>query len=177
MEINAVDKKLFTDIYLHYCPLMKKIAYDICGEYSVVEDLVNEAFIKIYGKIPIIKSLKDCQRTLYLISTMKNVSLNYVRHRSISSNKVLLGFSDDYVASIPEKGLSIEDLYSIKEMINELISGKSSLSEKDQKLLYLKYYYELSAREIGNIMEIPVNNVREYIVRARHRAKKVIEKC
>ncbi|MNW43713.1 RNA polymerase sigma factor SigX [compost metagenome] len=173
VAIDAANKEFFTDLYLQYYHLMKKIAFGICREYSVVDDLVNEAFINIFNKTAVIKPLKNYQRTSYLISTIKNVSLNYLRHRNIS-NKVLLNFSHDYLASIPENGLSIEDYYSIKEQIDELIASIGSLSERDQKLLYLKYYFELNTREIGVILNIPINNVREYIVRARRRAIKNI---
>ncbi|WP_159081769.1 RNA polymerase sigma factor [Paenibacillus sp. CAA11] len=171
--MDTDNKDFITDLYIQYYPLMKKIAYNVCREYSVVDDLVNEAFIKIFNKTSVIKSLETGQRASYLVSTIRNVSLNYLRHRSITTSKVLPDFTDDHAASIPEDKLSIEDYYSIKEQVNELIAGIGSLSERDQKLLYLKYYYELNAREIGDIMNLPANHVREYIVRARHRAMKV----
>jgi len=171
--MDAANNDFITDLYNQYSPLMKKIAYNVCREYSVVDDLVNEAFIKIFNKALVIKSLDKGQRTSYLVSTIRNVSLNYLRYRNLTSRKLLPDFTDDHAASIPEDGLSIEDYYSIKEQVNELIAGIGSLSERDQKLLYLKYYCELNAREIGDLMNLPANHVREYIVRARHRAIKI----
>ncbi|MBA9084270.1 DNA-directed RNA polymerase specialized sigma24 family protein [Fontibacillus solani] len=64
VAIDAANKEFFTDLYLQYYHLMKKIAFGICREYSVVDDLVNEAFINIFNKTAVIKPLKNYQRTI-----------------------------------------------------------------------------------------------------------------
>lgn len=41
---------------------------------------------------------------------------------------------------------------------------------RDRDLLYNKYIFELSNKEISDLMDIPINNIRQYLVRARKRA-------
>lgn len=173
---NDDDRKCIADLYIQYYPIMKKKAYDISRNYNVVDDLINDAFIKLINKISILKSLGCCKRTSYIVSAIRNISIDYIKHRTVESGLVIMGMEDDFMDSIPDTVHTPEAVFTIKETYEELGAAIETLSERDRNLLHYKYNLEFSEKEIAKIMNMPVNNIREYLVRARHRALKSLTK-
>jgi RNA polymerase sigma-70 factor (ECF subfamily) len=66
--------------------------------------------------------------------------------------------------------MTAEEAYIIKEDSEDLGELMCKLSERDRDLLYNKYIFEFSNKEISELMDIPINNIRQYLVRARKRA-------
>jgi RNA polymerase sigma-70 factor (ECF subfamily) len=173
---NSDDRNFVFELYIQYYPIMKKKAYEISWDYSIVDDLINDAFIKLIDKISLLRVLECCKRTSYIVYTIKNISIDYIRKRAAKSEKMFLGMSDDLIDSIPDAKLTVEEICSAKEDYEELGKAIEQLSERDRDLLYYKYNLELRDKEIANIMDLPVNNIREYLTRPRRRALKVLAK-
>ena len=86
----------------------------------------------------------------------------------IGLNAVVIGnVGDDSFGEFLINSLKKENVKSLGELM-------SRLSERDRNLLYNKYIFELSDKEISELMGIPVNNIRQYLVRARKRAIKLL---
>ena len=83
--------------------------------------------------------------------------------------------SEHLIDSIPDTSATPEEYTLLREEHEELAEALQQLSERDRDLLCYKYNLELSDREIADIMNIPINNIREYLVRAKRRALKVIK--
>lgn len=177
-EIDAIedenDRDFLSQLYEQYYPVMKKKAYAITHDYNVVDDLINDAFIKLIDKVSILRSLDCCKRASYIVHTVRNISLNYVKRREANNKKRFLGKEDDVLDSLLDTAATAEDSYLRREESRELGQAISRLSERDRDLLYNKYNLELSNKEISELMDIPVNNIRQYLVRARRRAWKVL---
>ncbi len=173
---NEDDRNFIAELYENYYPIMKKKAYFFSGDYTVVDDLINDAFVKLIDKISILRALECCKRTSYIVFTIKHISINYGKQHSIMGKKGLLGVPEDLMEIIPDDRPSIEELFSKKEEYKELLTAVQNLTERDRDLLNYKYNLELSDKKISEIMSIPVNNIREYLVRARRRVLKNLER-
>lgn len=171
---NESDKEFISGLYEKYYPIMKKKAYDITHDINVTDDLIHEAFIKLIDKIPILRSLSCCKQASYIVNTIKNISISYVRKRNSNANKQFIGDENDIAEMIEDTAITIEESFIKKEDIKSLGELMSKLSERDRNLLYNKYIFELSDKEISELMGIPVNNIRQYLVRARKRAIKLL---
>jgi len=173
---NEEDVIFLTELYERYYPIMKRKAFDVSHDYAVVEDMVQESFVKLIDKISTLRSLEPNKLAPYLVHTTQNVTLNYIKQRKRTLNKTHIGINDDGVDLIADDQPTLEDMYSLKEdyqHIGEIISG---LSERDQQLLYNKYMLELSDKEIAVTLDIKEANVRSYLTRARRRAMKLLIK-
>lgn len=175
--IENEDDKIFIErLYIDYYPIMKKKAYEILHDNSIVDDIINESFIKLFKKIPLLRSLECGKRLSYIVNTVKYTSFNYNRKQLVLSDKIYFGKTDDLVNSIPDLDSSVENLFLKQEDSVELGMALLELSERDRNLLYYKYILELKDKEIGETMNIPVNNIRQYLTRARRRALKIFQK-
>lgn len=175
LSINNEDDRLFiADLYEQFYPIMKKKALSIIHDTSIVEDLINDAFIKFIDKIEILKTLDSCKRASYIVITIRNISINYIKKRNNEKNKMHLSGYDNFIETLPDIACTLEEDYTTKETYQALGEAIRQLSERDRNLLFYKYYLELTDKEIAKLMNIPVNNIREYLVRARRRALKSI---
>lgn len=172
---NETEKEFIYNLYIKYYPIMKKKAYEITRDISVTDDLIHEAFIKLMNKISVLRTLDCCKQASYIVNTIKNISISYVRKRYAIKNKQIMGDDNDASETIPDTEITIEEAYIKKEQYKILALTMSKLSERDRNLLYNKYIFELSDKEISELMDIPVNNIRQYLVRARKRALKLLE--
>lgn len=171
---NDDDKEFIRDLYENYYPIMKKKAYEMTNDYSVVGDLINDAFIKLINKVEVLRSLECGSRTSYIVYTVRNVCIDYIRKQARQSEHMFLGISDDLTDSISDAKAAVEEICSTKEDYEELGKALYQLSERDKNLLYYKYNLELKDKEIADIMDISENNIRQYLTRARRRAYKIL---
>ncbi len=69
-----------------------------------------------------------------------------------------------------------EDLIIHQQELAELGNAILKLSDKYKDVLYFKYILELHDREIADILNISPDSVRQYLTRARRKAKELIGK-
>ena len=161
------DREFISKLVQHY---LKKKAYELTRDISFTDDIIHDAFIKLISKIPILRSLNCYTQTSYIVTTIKNTAINHVRKRNTKADKQFMGEDNDIAESIEDTAMTAEEAYIIKEDSEDLGELMCKLSERDRDLLYNKYIFEFSNKEISELMDIPINNIRQYLVRARKRA-------
>lgn len=164
------EKKFILNLYQQYYPLMKHRAYSIVKDYGIVDDLIQEAFVKLIPKIPLLQSLTTYKLTSYIVYTMKHVCLDYIRKETRRAQHAFYGERDDVADQIPDLQAATEENYMQFEEFEVLEQALLQLSERDRNLLFFKYNMELSDKEIERLLGIPAQHVRQYIARARRRA-------
>lgn len=164
------DKEYITGLYQTYYPLMKKRAYSITRDYNVVDDLIQDAFLKLIPKIHLLRSLNCYKTTSYLVYTIKHVCIDYIRKKARYDKHAYSGSSEDIADLIPDLQAATEENYIQDEENENIEKALFQLSERDRHLLYFKYNMGMSDKEIAKMLDIPVQHVRQYAARARHRA-------
>lgn len=167
--MNQWITKLYQQNYLY----MKKLAYRITQDPCIADDLTQEAFIKLIERVSMLQSLDAEKRTYYLSSTIRNISLNYVKRRSNRLKRIYSGALENLTENIADENVSIENSYLLHENCHQLRQAICQLSGRDQALLHLKYIQELSDKEIAAKLKISEKNIRSYLTRARRRAYKL----
>lgn len=168
------EKEYITNLYRQYYPLMKKKAYSIIRDNGVVDDLIQDAFLKLIPKIPLLRSLSCYKTTSYIVYTLKHVCLDYIRKMKRRSQRAFSGLTDDVANQIPDLQAATEENYIQHEEFEALELALFKLSERDQSLLYFKYNMEMSDQEIAGLLDIPAQHVRQYVARARRRAFQIL---
>ena len=171
---NDVDKEFFEGLYRLYYPLMKQKAYSIIRNYEVIDDLIQDAFMKLIINIPLLQTLSSRKTISYIVCTIKHVCIDYIRQRTRRSQYVISGSCNDITDQIPDMHAEIEENYMKTEEIEEMEQTLVRLPRRDRSLLFLKYYMELCDKEIEGLTNIPAQHVRQYISRARRKALRLI---
>lgn len=169
------DKKFMLDLYLKFYPLLKQRAFFLTRNYDVVDDLIQDSFIKLITKIPLLRSLNSYQLTSYVVNTLKHTCLDYLRKEARIAQQAFSGGTDDIAEQIPDLQAATEEQYVKQEEFEALEQALFQLTERDRNLLYFKYIMSMKDKEIARLVHIPSQHVRQYITRARSRALRILK--
>lgn len=152
------DRLKFKQIYCDYKDIMFKKAYSILKSKELAEDAVHNAFIKIIKYLPKIYNPQDEKTKWYVIVVAENEAkkiynrehkIVQIEFKDMESNFVL----EDIIESIIE-------VETIKNMIAELPDiYKAPMS--------LKYYNELSVKEIAAVLSMSTHTVYKRLERGK----------
>ena len=174
-----LDKKLYNDylngkveayemLYLKYKDKIRFFIFNIIKDYEKSEDITQDVFIYILkNKFREEGSLKQY---IYLIAKSKALSyLNTEKRRKYITEK--------YLES--EKSENEKDALEIiakNEEKQELLQAISLLDEKYKNVMHLAKIEEFSYQETAEILDISIQDVKNYIHRGKKELRKILIK-
>jgi len=132
-DIESLYRAYFTDVYLY----IKSVAQD----EQVAEDMTSEAFIKAINSIDSFRG--DCDIRVWLCQIAKNCYYSYLR-----KNKRVV-YTDPDPEMVDE--LSIEEAVSSKEASMKVHEIFHNLKEPYKEVFSLRFFGELSFRQIASL--------------------------
>lgn len=167
------DRDFIMVLYKKYHRLVYKKVIEKIGVNRDSEDLVNDTFIKLIEKIELLKGLGERELLFYIVETANHLSIDYIRRCSVQRKHIYYGNGGDAYDDIADL---VEEQYSYNERIEDLAETILLLPERDYGLLVSKYYFNKTDSEIAAEIGIRENSVRQYLTRARRRARALMEK-
>lgn len=161
------DKKSFEKLVLKYRKSAVGFSYSMIKDIHMSEDIVQESFAAIYIKRKSYK-LKNSFKS-FLFKIIKNRCIDYIRKNNKSS-----------VSSYEQMDLISEEFspYEVLEHSQKLTyAGKilNKLKLEYRNAVFLYEYYGFSYREIAEIMDKSLPQVKIIIYRARNKIRKYVE--
>ena len=137
-----------------------------------VEDILQEAFIKIYKNINSYDS--DFKFSTWLYSIARNETISYWRRHKKRFNDVPLDITNDLFSNLRADNDLVKDFDGrlLKENINQLIN---KLPFKYKEVIILRYMEDRDYNDISDIIKKPVNTVGTLLSRAKKELKKLIK--
>jgi len=125
----------------------------------MVDDLVQEGYIVILESLKSFDKNRDVHFLYYvkvkLIYYYKNYYRNTRKEKMIISMTKKIGDSSLELEKTLDSKYNLLEFIVSKEEITELLSNIKNLSDKEQTILYLYYYKQLSMGEISKQLNIP----------------------
>lgn len=170
---NDGDRAFMEKLYLDHYRLMRAAARKVLLTVEDVDDVVNEALVRLIDKIPLLKALECYTLRAYVVSAVRNTAINWIVRRDRRARHAFLT-DDETLSSLPSEDgapdasiLQREDAESVKQAILRL-------SERDRLALTMKYFDDLSDAEIARVLGVGRNSVRPMLMRARRRMREAI---
>ena len=152
----------------HYNPVRKFILAYVKDEW-VADDLIQETFIKVQKNL---ESVKDPSKTS---SWIFRIAYNLCHDHYRQSKRVALNQSNIQQEIVPFKEAVVEKELEQQQM-GECVQDKMDLLPPDYRLvLILSDIMAFSHKEIAEILEISVSNVKVRIHRARKKFRAILE--
>ena len=162
------DRQFVADLYQNFKLNMYYTARKIVKDPHTAEDIVQESCIAIINNLEKIKAVEICRRRAYIVSIVKNISINYIVKRDRQSRYSFIA-DDEILSQQPDLDSNIED-YLIRNCEIAIIkSALLKLSDKDRTILRMKYFDDLRDVDIANYLNIKANSVRYYLTLSRRR--------
>lgn len=159
------DTDAFAFLVKKYQDMVFTIAHKLMKDTMEAEDMAQEAFIKAFRALPSYKG--DARFSTWLYRIVYNLCLDRLKKK-----KRLPADDLDTVATIrdsEEDALSLLEDTDRKELLRSAIA---KLSEKDQLIITLFYYEELSLKEMKEVTGLKENLIKIRLYRSR---KKLLE--
>ena len=157
---TADDKKKFDYLYNRYIKLLLYKAHAVLHDYSLAEDAVSEAFIRVYKNLDKIEDCDSGKTAAFLVIIARNCALTILSKRRRDSSANI----DDL--DLPAPG-DVEDSIISKCSANDIMKVIDSLKENLKEPFLLKYAYNMSHKEIAQVLGQTENNVTVRIHRAK----------
>ena len=154
-----MNLKEFQTYILPHKNKLYRFAMSIVGNAVEAEDVVQEVFIKIWQNREKLNSLKSVEA--WSMKLTKNLSIDKLRskHRRTDGLESTLSISSS--DQTPDKAAEMNDTMSrIKNLM-------LSLPEKQRQVLQLRDIEGMSYEEISKILDLPLNQVKVNLFRAR----------
>ena len=105
---------------------------------------------------------------------IRRKSIDALRRRQ-TKQKYIVGSidHDDYAFEYADEKTSIEEDVLNRITAEELQAAIMKLPEKQQHILEYKYFLGMTDREIGKLLGVRPNSVRDYLTRARKAAYQI----
>ena len=137
------------------------------------EDITIQTFSKAFDKIETFDEAYKFKT--WLITISKNIHIDLLRKEKHSISQ-MLSKNDDKVFQVLDESPSPEDKLITEQHLAKLLRDIKKLKPHYQEVINLRYFQELSYKEISKELKEPINNVKVKLLRAKKLLAEIIQK-
>lgn len=143
-----------------YGYLLKQIKDDV-----LAEELAIKTFGKAFDKIDTFN--QNFTFKTWLISISKNLKIDFHRSEKTKGQMQYTPLDKNHINDLSDDNPSPEDLLILQQNLKELIENIKLLKPLYAKVIRLRYFEELSYKEIAEKTTLPINTVKVTLLRAK----------
>ena len=167
------DKEFITWVYHNFQRLMYYTARKFLSNSSQCEDVVQESLARLIEKTQTLRSLTEFALVNYIIVTVKNVSLNYLKKQALEQK--LFDNASEVMVNLQSRTLLPDEAVIFKEKKERLASALLAIDEESRLLLEGKYFLRYDDNTLASIIGCSPESIRMKLTRARRKALKLLE--
>jgi RNA polymerase sigma-70 factor (sigma-E family) len=145
------------DLYIRHVPDAVRLAYLLTRDSAAAEDVAQEAFIKVAGRLRHLRS--PASFDAYLRRTVINLCMSH--HRRQRTARIYV----EREAGGPSVGQAATSLPDI-ETKDELRAALVELPDRQRAAVVLRYYLDLSEGEVASALGCSAGAARSLVFRA-----------
>ena len=179
MEIEEAIKRAKTNDQKAFNYLLDTFWDDVYGfqlkriqNENDAEDVTIQTFSKAFDRI---ETFDDNYKfKTWLISISKNIHIDLLRKEKNSISQVI-SKDNKHVLHILDESPSAEDKLITEQHLAKLLRDIKKLKPHYQEVINLRYFQELSYKEISKQLNEPMNNVKVKLLRAKKLLAEIIQ--
>ena len=174
---NESDRAFMENLYRRHYPLMYRKALAMTRSAADAEDVVEAAILRLIDRIELLRACKPMSLRSYLLSCVKNAAIDKLR-RDNTQFKRLYTFDDsqDKLNAVPD-GAEVDAGLLHAAQVDAIMDALARLPDRERELLRMKYYEELSDREIAATLGLNPSSIRTYLLRARRKLGAILKEA
>ncbi len=166
MKVKDGEEDAFRILFERYRGKLMKFVFGMVGNYSIVEDIVQDVFIKLFLSRKRYKPFSSFRAYLYRIA--RNTCINFLKSRRYKDMSHL-SIED---IEVVEPSYSVESEDEDRERIETLKSEIESLPEKQRTAIKLALLEGMSYEEIAYVLGCSYNSAKLLVFRAKEKLMK-----
>ena len=167
-----LDKEKFIyDLYYHH---VYKTAYFIIKDPHMAQDILQEAFIKIFKNLDKLHDESKMKAWISQITT--RTAIDFIRKENRWNGMPIEDVNHYENGNISELASTVEKEVERSITIEQIQQQMLKLTPSYRTVLYLKYIQDLKDQEIADYLQIKVGTVKSRLHRAKRQLKEYIKK-
>jgi RNA polymerase sigma-70 factor, ECF subfamily len=165
LRVKERDSRALENLIAHTSRRAFGLAYHLIGDYHRAQDILQEAYLRLYRHIHTLKNPRAFHGWFAQIIT--NLSRDCFREKT--------HYEVPHEApEVPREGTSsLADRAIAMEQVREALGR---LTPVERTTLLLREYYELSYDEVARVLNIPLGTVKSRLAEARKRLADIMVK-
>lgn len=151
VDTVRIEGKLLGELYLRHAPDALRLAYLLTGDRALAEDLVQDAFVRIAGRLIHLRS--PGMFAAYLRTTIVNLVRSHGRRRAVERR-----FAERTVVAGSAAAFDPSDR-------DELRTALMTLPIRQRTAVVLRYFEDLSERQVAEVMRCRPSAAKSLIAR------------
>ena len=163
------DVGAYEELVRRYEQLAFRTAYLVCGDADDARDAAQEGFVRAYGALRGFRS--GAEPRPWLLRIVANAARNRRRAAGRRASLALRSAQDrpsDGAAPSPEAAVLDG------EQRAELLAAIERLGDEDRRIIALRWFVDLSERDIAAVLDVPAGTVKSRLSRAMARLRGVM---
>ena len=161
------DREFMLQLYQEFKKLMFATVRQYVSNPSDCEDIIQDCLVKLIEKIPVLREKKRCVLCCYVVYTIRNTSINYLKRQKAMNTKLCR--LEEQTAEIAADEPSMDELMIAMENRERLYEIWGQLPEEDLILLEGKYILRCSDSELAEQLHCKPNSIRMKLTRVRRK--------
>ncbi len=170
---DSSDQEFMLWIYEEFHKLMFYTARKYVSDQYDCEEIVQESLTHLIEKIDTLRGKKRSMICGYIVSTVKNTSINYI-NRQAAKDRRTVSLEDGLTDQSDTLELSLDELIQRKDVGETLLAVLEQLPASDQLLLEGKYFLDYSDEELAEQLGCKPGSIRMKLTRARRTMLKLL---
>lgn len=165
-EARRGEVYAYEELVRRYQELAFRTAYLVCGDADEARDAAQEGFVRAYGALGRFRA--GAEPRPWLLRIVANAARNRRRAAGRRVNLALRSAQDrpsDGAAPSPEVAVLAD------ERRRELLVAIDRLADDDRRVITLRWFAELSEREMAAVLDVPAGTVKSRLSRAMERLR------
>jgi RNA polymerase sigma-70 factor, ECF subfamily len=152
-QLVLKDQQAFSYLYDNYSPALNAVIYRMVGDRVLSEDILQEAFVKIWNNFDGYDKIKGRLFT-WMVNITRNLTIDTMRSKGYKKQHKISG-DENSVNNLPDSNSGIERFDSMgisRQLIN--------LKPDQRQIIDLAYFKGYTQDEISKELDIPLGTVK-----------------
>ncbi len=170
------DEKAYADLMEKYNRALYFHIQKMIKEKELVEDLVQEVFIKAFKNLATYSNEYAFSTWLYRIAT--NHTIDYLRKKKLQTLSIddpIRTKDGEMQVQLPDHQFATDRVIIKKQRANIIHAAIDDLPEKYRDVIQMRHMEEKSYQEISEELDLPLGTVKAHIFRARELLYKALK--
>ena len=151
VDTVRIEGKLLGELYVRHAPDALRLAYLLTGDRSLAEDLVQDAFVRMAGRLVHLRS--SSMFAAYLRTTVVNLARSHGRRKAVERR-----YAERTAAPRPAEAADVSDR-------DQLRNALMALPVRQRTAVVLRYYEDLSERQVAEVLRVRPSAAKSLIAR------------
>jgi len=166
MQFLDGNEIAFSQLYCLFFDDLLTYGRRVGGDNEMVEDLIQDLFLKLYQKKIILED--NTKLRSFLFRALKNLIYNQLLRNAKLQSLPDYDFAFDLDYTIDEQLSWMHD-QGLSDEVHHILKG---LTGRQKEIIYLRFIHEMSFEEISEIMKINIQSARNLLFRSMEKIRK-----